>query len=62
MPRLNVPRAVSATAVDLDQIQQPVAADLIAVDRFIEARLQSEVALVNQVDVTGNIKQEKKQP
>jgi octaprenyl-diphosphate synthase len=49
MSRLNVPRAVSATAVDLDQIQQPVAADLIAVDRFIEARLQSEVALVNQV-------------
>jgi len=49
MPRFNVPRPISAVALDLDQIQQPVATDLIAVDRLIEARLQSEVALVNQI-------------
>lgn len=49
MPRLSAPRPISATALDLDSIQQPVAADLKAVDWLIEARLQSEVALVNQV-------------
>jgi octaprenyl-diphosphate synthase len=49
MPRFNVPRPISAVPLDLDQIQQPVATDLIAVDRLIEARLQSEVVLVNQI-------------
>ncbi len=49
MPLLSAPRPISATALDLDPIQRPVAADLKAVDRLIEARLQSEVALVNQV-------------
>ncbi|MDX1514943.1 MAG: octaprenyl diphosphate synthase [Gammaproteobacteria bacterium] len=35
--------------MNLDAIQRPVAADLKAVDRLIETRLRSEVALVNQV-------------
>jgi len=49
MRRFNAPRAVSTTTVDLDSIQRPVAADLKLVDRLIESRLRSEVALVNQV-------------
>ena len=49
MPRLNAPRAISASAIDLDAIQRPVAADLKAVDRLIESRLRSDVVLVNQV-------------
>jgi octaprenyl-diphosphate synthase len=49
MSRFNAPRPISALALDLEQIQQPVVADLKAVDRLIEARLQSEVVLVNQI-------------